>query len=189
MSLPDKLKDLSLLVASSEQASLSKRSVYSLSYADTAQHEVGLSLPIADKVFQDGDLFAALDMNLPEGYLFECILDRYPKFALSKMHLLALQGAGGIGRVVYAQPGHSAPPLAGPVSLAELLSGDRSQALFHELVETFLGAGSALSGVQPKVMVPIVGKALVSAPNVIIKAEGVRYPGLSANEWMCLSVL
>jgi serine/threonine-protein kinase HipA len=148
---------------------------------------VGLSLPIVDKVFQDGDLFAALDMNLPEGYLFERIVDRYPKFALSKMHLLALQGAGGIGRVSYAQPGQSAPPLAGQVSRAELLSGHRSQALFHELVETFLGAGSALSGVQPKVMVPVQGKAIVSAPNVIIKTEGARYPGLSANEWMCLT--
>ena len=187
MMLPEKLKDLSLFVASTQQASLAKRSVYSLSYTDTAQHAVGLSLPIADKVFQDGDLFAALDMNLPEGYLFERIVDRYPKFALNKMHLLALMGAGAIGRVTYAQPGQSAPGLAGPVSRQELLSGHRSQALFHELVETFLGAGSALSGVQPKVMVPVGDKALVSAPNVIIKTEGARYPGLSANEWMCLT--
>lgn len=187
MILPEKLKDLSLFVANAQQASLAKRSVYSLSYTDTAQHAVGLSLPIADKVFQDGDLFAALDMNLPEGYLFERIVDRYPKFALNKMHLLALMGAGAIGRVTYAQPGQSAPGLAGPVSRQELLSGHRSQALFHELVETFLGAGSALSGVQPKVMVPVGDKALVSAPNVIIKTEGARYPGLSANEWMCLT--
>ena len=69
----------------------------------------------------------------------------------------------------------------------ELLSGHRSQALFRELVETFLGAGSALSGVQPKVMAPVGDKALASAPNVIIKTEGARYPGLSANEWMCVT--
>ena len=50
-------------------------------------------------MFQEGDLFAALDMNLPEGYLFDRILDRFPKFALSKMHLLALMGSGGIGRL------------------------------------------------------------------------------------------
>ena len=187
MMLPEKLKDLSLLVADAEQASLAKRSVYSLAYADTARHAVGLSLPIADKVFQDGDLFAAFDMNLPEGYLFERIVDRYPKFALSKMHLLALMGAGAIGRVVYSQPGQSASALSGPVSRQELLNGHRSQVLFDELVEIFLGTGSALSGVQPKVMVPVAGNALISAPNVIIKTEGARYPGLSANEWMCLS--
>ena len=40
---------------------------------------------------------------------------------------------------------------------------------------------------QPKVMVPVGDKAVVSAPNVIIKTEGARYPGLSANEWMCLT--
>ena len=126
MTLPEKLKDLSLFVADVQQASLAKRSVFSLSYTDTAQHAVGLGLPIADKVFQDGDLFAALDMNLPEGYLFERIVDRYPKFALSKMHLLALMGAGAIGRVTYAQPGLSAPGMADPVSRQELLSGHRS---------------------------------------------------------------
>ena len=123
----------------------------SLTYTDGAQRAVGLSLLIADKVIQDGDLFAALDMNLPEGCLFERIVDRYPKFSLSKMHLLALMGAGAIGCVAHAQSGLSAPCLASPISQQELLSSYRSLALFHELVETFLGAGSGLSGMQPKV--------------------------------------
>lgn len=187
MNLPEKLRDLRLSVGGAEQASLIKRSVYSLSYADTANHKVGLSLPIADRVFQDGDLFASLDMNLPEGYLFERIVDRYPKFPLNKMHLLALMGAGAIGRVSYEQVGQPAAAPLSAVSRQELLSGDRSQALFAELVDAFLGVGSALSGVQPKVMVPVSDKAILSAPNVIIKTEGARYPGLSANEWMCLT--
>ncbi len=185
MSLPEKLKDLELWVANSTQATLSKRSVYSLTYLDTAQQAVGLSLPIAEKIFQDGDLFASLDMNLPEGYLFERIVERYPKFALSKMHLLALMGSGAIGRVSYSLLGEPIQKPFEPVSRSELLSGQRSQALFSELVDTFLGAGSALSGMQPKVMVA--DKAAMSAPNVIIKTQGPRYPGLSANEWMCLS--
>lgn len=187
MSLPEKLKDLELWVANSTQATLSKRSVYSLTYLDTAQQAVGLSLPIAEKTFQDGDLFASLDMNLPEGYLFERIVERYPKFALSKMHLLALMGSGAIGRVSYSLLGEPIQKPFEPVSRSELLSGQRSQALFSELVDTFLGAGSALSGMQPKVMVSVADKAAMSAPNVIIKTQGPRYPGLSANEWMCLS--
>ena len=187
MNLPEKLRDLRLWVAGAEQASLIKRSLYSLSYVDIAQHKVGLSLPIADGVFQDGDLFASLDMNLPEGYLFERIVDRYPKFPLNKMHLLALMGAGAIGRVSYGQVGQPAAAPLRAVSRQDLLCGDRSQAMFAELVDTFLGVGSALSGVQPKVMVPVSDKAIISAPNVIIKTEGTRYPGLSANEWMCLT--
>ena len=198
MSLPDKLKDLQLLVHGAVQARLTKRSVFSLVYDDAARHAVGLGLPLGDRVFQDGDLFAALDMNLPEGYLFERILDRYPKFELSKMHLLALMGAGSIGRVAYAQvedgqPGDAPTPVPAQVPRAELLAGGRSQVLFEELVQTFLGSGSALSGVQPKVMVSVpapvslAGKATFSAPNVIVKTQGPRYPGLSANEWMCLT--
>ena len=198
MNLPDKLKDLQLLVHGAVQARLTKRSVFSLVYDDAARHAVGLGLPLGDRVFQDGDLFAALDMNLPEGYLFERILDRYPKFELSKMHLLALMGAGSIGRVAYAQvedgqPGDAPTPVPAQVPRAELLAGGRSQVLFEELVQTFLGSGSALSGVQPKVMVSVpapvslAGKATFSAPNVIVKTQGPRYPGLSANEWMCLT--
>lgn len=185
--LPEKLRDLALAVHGKPQAVLTKRSVYSLVYEPDARHQVGLGLPVADRVFQDGDLFAALDMNLPEGYLFERILARFGKFQVSKMHLLALMGAGGIGRVAYQLPGE-APfgPATDSVSRGELLAGGRSEALFEELVDAFMGPGTGLAGVQPKIMVPVADKAVLPGPNVIVKAEGARYPGLSANEWMCL---
>lgn len=187
MTLPEKLRELQLAVGGKPQALLTKRSVYSLVYEPDAQHQVGLGLPVADRVFQDGDLFAALDMNLPEGYLFERILARFGKFQVTRMHLLALMGAGGIGRIAYqllGQPG----PLGAPatVSRDDLLAGRRSEVLFEELVDAFLGPGTGLAGVQPKIMVPVADKAVVPGPNVIVKAEGARYPGLSANEWLCL---
>jgi serine/threonine-protein kinase HipA len=186
--LPEKLTDLCLQIGGITQAQLAKRSVYHLVYEAQARHIVGLGLPIEDKAFQDGDLFAALDMNLPEGYLFERIVDRYPKFPLSKMHLLALMGAGGIGRVAYVQPGDAGPvPPAAGISRDDLLCGTKSKDLFEELVNAYLGPGSALSGVQPKVMVPVTSKAIIPIPNAIVKTEGPRYPGLAANEWLCLS--
>lgn len=183
----DKLKELHISVAGQPTASLIKQSTYQLVYEPLAQRCVGLGLPPSQRVVQDGDLFAALDMNLPEGYLFDRIVDRFPKFALSKMHLLALMGSGGIGRLAYQVPDE--PIAAEPAGVAkdELLAGERSQALFDELVNTYMGPGTALAGVQPKVMVPVAGKALVPTPNVIVKAEGPRYPGLCANEWMCLT--
>ena len=187
MSLPEKLRDLQLVVGGTPQALLTKRSVYSLVYEPEARHQVGLGLPVADRVFQDGDLFAAMDMNLPEGYLYERILARFGKFPVTKMHLLALMGAGGIGRVAYQLPGESAfKAEAATVSRADLLDGRRSAALFEELVDAFMGPGTGLAGVQPKVMVPVADKAVVPGPNVIVKSEGLRYPDLSANEWLCL---
>ena len=187
MTWPEKIKELSISVAGQPTASLLKRSVFQLVYEATAQRCVGLGLPPGERVFQEGDLFSALDMNLPEGYLFDRILDRYPKFALSKMHLLALMGSGGIGRLGYALPGAPTPATPASVSREDLLHGGRSEALFEELMDAYLGAGTALSGMQPKVMVPVPGKAIIAAPNVIVKTEGIRYPGLCANEWMCLT--
>lgn len=187
MNWPEKLKELRISVAGQSTASLLKQAVYQLVYEPDAQHCVGLGLPPNVRVFQDGDLFAALDMNLPEGYLFDRILDRFPKFALSKMHLLALMGAGGIGRLGYSLPGAPAPAPPASVSRDELLHGRRSAALFEELMDAYLGVGTALSGVQPKVMVPVADKAIIPAPHVIVKTEGERYPGLCANEWMCLT--
>jgi serine/threonine-protein kinase HipA len=184
---PEKLKELRITVAGQTTASLLKQSVYQLVYEPDAQHCVGLGLPPNVRVFQDGDLFAALDMNLPEGYLFDRILDRFPKFALSKMHLLALMGAGGIGRLGYGLPGAATPAPPASVSREDLLHGGRSAALFEELMDAYLGVGTALSGVQPKVMVPVADKAIIPAPNAIVKTEGERHPGLCANEWMCLS--
>lgn len=187
MNWPEKLKELHVSVAGQTTASLLKQSVYQLVYEPGAQRCVGLGLPPNERVFQDGDLFAALDMNLPEGYLFDRILDRFPKFALSKMHLLALMGSGGIGRLGYSLPSAAAAAPPASVSRQDLLHGGRSAALFEELIDAYLGVGTALSGVQPKVMVPVSSKAIIPAPNVIVKAEGERYPGLCANEWMCLT--
>ena len=184
---PEKLKELQINIDDQAVAALLKQSVYQLIYEPRERRCVGLGLPPTQRVFQDGDLFAALDMNLPEGYLFDRIVDRFPKFALSKMHLLALMGSGGIGRLSYGLPGALALPMQTGVSREELLYSGRSAALFEELLDAYLGAGTALSGVQPKVMVPVTDKAIITAPNVIVKTEGVRYPGLCANEWMCLT--
>jgi serine/threonine-protein kinase HipA len=158
---PEKLKELHVAVGGQATAALMKQSVYQLIYEPAAQRCVGLGLPPGGRVFQDGDLFAALDMNLPEGYLFDRILDRFPKFALSKMHLLALMGGGGIGRLAYSVPDASAPAIVASVSRHDLLHSGRSEALFEELMDAYLGVGTALSGVQPKVMVPVVDKAIV----------------------------
>ena len=71
MKLPDRIKELHISVAGQATASLLKQSLYQLVYNPDAQRCVGLGLPPYERVFQDGDLFAALDMNLPEGYLFD----------------------------------------------------------------------------------------------------------------------
>ncbi len=100
------------------------------------------------------------------------------------MHLLALVGSNGIGRVGFRLPGAaSAAPQSVPrATLLHTTAGDE---LFEQLVEAYLSTGVGIAGVQPKVMV--VDRATVNTPNVIVKWGAERYPGLAANEFVCLT--
>jgi serine/threonine-protein kinase HipA len=71
------------------------------------------------------------------------------------------------------------------VSRAELLSDGNGPALFQALMGAYLSTGAGISGVQPKIMVP--DRVTVPVPTLIVKMAADRYPGLSANEFLCLS--
>jgi hypothetical protein len=55
--------------------------------------------------------------------------------------------------------------------------------VFDELVRTYLSTGAGI-GMQPKIMVP--ERSTVPVPSLIVKAAGPAYPGLAANEYLCL---
>ena len=42
-----------------------------------------------------------------------------------------------------------------------------------------------MSGMQPKILVP--DRVAIPIPNLIVKAGSAAYPGLAANEFVCLS--
>jgi serine/threonine-protein kinase HipA len=75
------------------------------------------------------------------------------------------------------------------ISRQSILHSTAGSALFEQLLDAYLSTGAGISGVQPKVMVPSSEKARASIaiPDLIIKTEGPEYPGLSANEFMCLT--
>ena len=64
--------------------------------------------PEQQLTWQDGDLFPPMDQNLPEGDLFMKIRELFPKQSMTPMHMLALVGRNGIGRLGYSLPDH--PP-------------------------------------------------------------------------------
>jgi HipA-like C-terminal domain len=86
-------------------------------------------------------------MNLPERYLFQRIVERAGKQALTKMHLLAL--------------------------------------IFEPLVDAYMGQSIGVAGVQPKLMLP--SRASIAVPDLMVKTAGTDFPGLAANEYLCLS--
>jgi serine/threonine-protein kinase HipA len=168
---------------------LYRESQYRFEYAQAARDPVSLIMPREDhQEYRHGALFAVMDMNLPEGFLLVQIRERFPKQPPSPMHLLALMKSNGIGWLSYREPaGQSRRPPAA-VDRARLLrnGAGKDGTTFRELVDTYLDSGSGLSGVQPKIMVP--ERGTFPMPNLIVKSGGPQYPGLVANEYLCLQV-
>ena len=187
--LPEKVRVLEVAIGEGEHAGqLLHAGHYEFRYLDPdpAQPTVALLMPpAASLTWQDGDLFAPVDQNLPEGDLFARIRQMFPKQPMTPMHLLALIGRNGIGRLGYTLPGHKRPELPRAISKAELLHTRFTPDVFDELVAAYLGTGAGISGVQPKIMVP--DRATIPIPSVIVKAGSPAYPALTVNEYLCLT--
>ena len=187
--LPERIRLLDVDINGAHSGQLAHASTYTFDYRrdDPTQPCVSLLMPPNTLHFDGGGggaLFPAMDMNLPEGYLFMQIRELFPKQTITPMHLLALMGDNGIGRLGYRL---ADAPLLQPgavVSKADLLASGNGPALFQELMHAYLSTGAGISGVQPKIMVP--DRATIPVPTLIIKMAADRYPGLSANEFMCL---
>lgn len=186
--LPEQVRLLDVAIGGAERAGqLIKGANYEFRYVapEPEQPLVALLMPPAKKLtWEDSALFAPMDQNLPEGDLYARVRDLYPKQPLTPMHLLALVGKNGIGRLGYSLPGvpDAAPPRV--LTQEELLRTRYSPAMFAELVAAYLSSGAGISGVQPKIMVP--GRVTIPIPSLIVKAGSPEYPHLAVNEFLCL---
>ena len=185
--LPDRIPQLEVSIGDVPCGQLIKRSTYEFRYLDprTDQPAVALLMPASRQLtWQDGDLFPVMDQNLPEGDLYMRLRALFPKQPLTPMHLLALAGTNGIGRLGFRLPDAPSAPPAPPITRAELLKTAFTPEVFDDLVQAYLGTGAGIAGMQPKVMVP--DRATVPVPTLIVKSAGPAYPGLAANEFLCL---
>ena len=167
-----KISDLDVFVASRASGQLRRRSQFEFEYLPAAAGPVSLLMPVEDRTFRDNELFALMDMNLPEGFLLAQLRERSPKSPPTKMQLLALMGDNGIGRLGYREPNRPRTEGLKAVSRKRLLQegSGRKGKIFLELVNAYLSTGSGLSGVQPKVLVP--DRTSIPIPNVLVKAGG-----------------
>jgi len=187
--IPEKIRLLDISIGDTMQAGqLLKTSTYEFRYLrpDPAQPAVALLMPPSQRLtWQDGDLFPPMDQNLPEGDLFIKIRALFPKQPMTPMHLLALAGRNGIGRLGYSLP--DTPTAVAPrrISKDELLRTTYTPEVFTALVAAYLSTGAGIAGMQPKIMVP--DRPTVPIPSLIVKAASPAYPGLAANEFLCLT--
>lgn len=187
--LPEKIRLLNVSIGDADNAGqLLRASTYEFRYLqpDLEQATVALLMPPRERLtWQDGDLFPPMDQNLPEGDLFMRIRELFPKQPMTPMHMLALIGRNGIGRLGYSLPNQTATPLPRTLSKSELLATAYTPAVFDELVTAYLSTGAGIAGMQPKIMVP--DRPTVPIPSLIVKAASAAYPGLAANEYLCLT--
>ena len=187
--LPERINRLDVSIGSHHGAGqLLKTSNYEFRYVEPGaqQPAVALLMPATKQLtWGASELFPPMDQNLPEGDLFMRIRAMFPKQQITAMHMLALIGDNGIGRLGYRLPGADATPGSAPITKHQLLNITYTPEVFDELVRAYLSTGAGIAGMQPKIMVPEVRTA-IPIPTLIVKAGSNVYPGLAANEYVCL---
>jgi len=185
--LPERVRLLDVSIADQTAGQLLRHSTYEFRYRDPRpdQPEVSLLMPARrSPTWTDGDLFPSMDQNIPEGDLLIRLRALFPKQALTPMQLLALTGRNGIGRVGFQLPDAPAVALPPVITREALLRTAYTPAVFDELVRAYLSTGAGIAGMQPKIMVP--SRPMVPIPSLIVKSASAAYPGLAANEFLCL---
>lgn len=185
--LPEKIRLLDVDINGAPSGQLVQQSGFEYRYLndDEAQPAVGLLMLPNRLTWKDGDLFPVMDQNLPEGDLFNRLRQLFPKQPMTAMRLLALIGQNGIGRIGYRVPGCAPPGAPRAISREQLLGLAYSEAVFDELVAAYLSTGIGVAGMQPKIMVP--DRVTIPIPTLIVKTASPNYPGLAANEYLCMT--
>lgn len=182
---------------------------YDLStYQPEVRPDLGISLTMPPRAesWKTVPMLPAFQTFMPEGFLRDFIRDRFAKtLKIDDMALLALSGANSIGRIKVATERAPGEPAAarGAESLKEILADQGTRDLFAYLCEKYL-VSTSIAGVQPKVVVPVtqgfdeparstekqsIGeRSTLHGRELIIKVDGPEYPGLSENEYHCLSI-
>lgn len=186
--LPEKIRALMVSIGDKDNAGqLLRASTYEFRYLDPDLDQPSMALLMSPReklTWQDGDLFPPMDQNLPEGDLFMKIREMFPKQPMTPMHLLALIGRNGIGRLGYHLAGQAEVVAPRSISKSELIQTMYTPAVFNDLVAAYLSTGAGIAGMQPKIMVP--DRPTIPIPSLIVKAASAAYPGLAANEYLCL---
>lgn len=149
-----------------------------------------LAMPVRTAPYVRAELHPIFQMNLPEGQQAER-LRQARAGDVDPVQLLALWGQdAAIGHLRYSFPGQPLTTFAARSEpLSTLLAGPGASARFEALMDRYL-MRSAVSGVQPKVLVPLGGMSAmgtVPAPEWIVKSGGGGFAGLAINAYLCLS--
>jgi len=173
--------------------------------------QVSLTMPVRPESWDmEYGLHPVFEMNLPEGLLRDWLIKLFSKAMggageVDDFRLLQLTGHAQLGRLRFAvheggapaSPAMAdAPPAMNWSELVSAYSAAGAEELFEHLLQTY-ALHSGLSGVQPKVLVPVAqarerllsgrpDSATLQDATHIVKAWR-EFPELAANEYFCLT--
>lgn len=203
----ERIKSLHVSTTQGYAGALHKNSQHLFAYDASAlippkpELAISLTMPLRPEPWAATPLLPAFQTFLPEGFLRDRIRQMFGKtMRVDDMALLALSGGNAIGRIRVATT-RDAPAARGAVeSLAEILADNGTRDLFGYLCDKYL-ISTSIAGVQPKVVVPVeastprlddklgIGeRSTLRVRQLIVKTDGPDYPGLSENEYHCLSI-
>lgn len=181
--LPERIREVRVQAFGALAGRLSQPAQFVFQY--TGECPVSLTMDVKDSPYNYGSLHPVFAQNLPEGFVRRYIHDKLLRQAqVNDLYLLGIQGDKSIGHLTYTS---EFPEInAEQLSLQEILTWQGEQALFPQLLERYYLNG-LVSGVQPKVLVPLTKRSVISQADVIVKTFDEEYDLLTVNEFVCMS--
>lgn len=153
---------------------------------------VSLTMPVRRESYVNAHLHPVFQMNVPEGRLRDLLRQRFGKLMnIDDMGLLAIVGKYTLGRLRFTVESEDLQTVPSVPTIAKDTLDDHEGArtLFADLMDRY-AATSGVSGVQDKVLAPVVDSALgrvsLHTHDAIIKDESEDLPCLAVNEFYCL---
>ncbi len=182
--LPDRITKLAVKAEGEELGILTHGSTHIFT---PTQEKRYVSLTMTKKgldSYSSGSIHPIFAQNLPEGFNRRYIAEKLARYAkVDDMYLLALQMNHGIGMLSYESDFYF--PEVESVSLEDILAYNSKAPLFPQLLEKYYLRNS-LSGVQPKVSVPLKTERTVEQRDLIVKSFDTEFPLLTVNEYVCM---
>ena len=181
--LPQRIREVGVLAFGQEAGVLSQPAQYQ--FQCTGEQPVSLTMDVRDAPYNFGVVHPVFGQNLPEGYVRRYIHEKLLRHAeVNDLYLLGIQGDKSIGHLAFTS--EIVPSPAEQLSLQDILGWRGEEALFPQLLERYYLNG-LIAGVQPKVIVSVQEKSVISQSDMIVKTFDEEYELLTVNEFVCMS--
>lgn len=183
MNLPERIQHIQIDAFAKNAGNIEQPGPFIFQYS--ADNPVSLTMQVKDTPYNRGALHPVFAQNLPEGYVRRYLHEKLLRHAqVNDLYLLALQGDKAIGHLTYRSD--FLAPQTDQIDLNDIISWSGKDSLFPQLLDRYYLSG-ILSGVQPKVMVPVTEKSAITQERVIVKTFDEEFDQLTVNEFVCMS--